>query len=193
MEKHEKKTNEKIPKKDLCQTPPYALDPIIDYLGMKGPLEPMKSGKMIIWEPAAGEGYLSYGLMEAGFDVVSTDIINGQDFLRMDTTFQFDAIVTNPPFSLKYKFMARCYKWGKPFALLMPVEVFGAVTAQRLFQEYGFEVMLLNKRVDFKMPNMGWGGSGAWFPVAWFCWKLLPETIMFGEIDKTEWREKHNG
>lgn len=193
MEKHEKKTNEKIPKKDLCQTPPYALDPIMDYLKLSLPLPPDSEIQPVIWEPAAGEEYLVRELRDRGFHVVATDIINGHDFLRMDTVFLFDAIVTNPPFSQKYEFLARCYELGKPFALLMPVEVFGAVTAQRLFQEYGFEVMLLNKRVDFKMPNMGWGGSGAWFPVAWFCWKLLPGTIMFGEIDKTEWREKHNG
>lgn len=172
MEKHEKKSNTKIPMKDICQTPPYALDPIIPYLGGT------------IWEPAAGEGYLVRGLKAKGFDVIGTDILTGTCFIGYSQKPIFDVIVTNPPFSRKYFFLERCYELGKPFALLMPIEVFGAVTAQRLFQRYGFEVMLLDKRVDFKMPNKKWAGKGAWFPVAWFCWKLLPKQIMFGKIIK---------
>jgi hypothetical protein len=160
--------------KDLCQTPPYALDPIIPYLPRGGQ----------IWEPAEGEGYLVRGLKQAGFSVIGTDILTGTDFLDYPYTPDCSAIVTNPPFSLKYKFLYKCYELGKPFALLMPIEVFGAVTAQRLFQKHGFEVMLLDKRIDFKMPNKKWEGKGAWFPTAWFCWKLLPKQIMFGKITK---------
>ena len=172
MQKHQKKSNDRVPTKDLCQTPPYALEPILPYLDGA------------IWEPACGEGYLAKGLIEQGFIVQQTDILYGYDFLKWECGV-YDMIVTNPPFSLKYKFLERCYEFDAPFALLMPVEVLGAKTAQIMFQKHGLEVMLLNKRIDFKMPNKGWAGT-AWFPTAWFCHKLLPRTVMYGRINKSK-------
>jgi hypothetical protein len=173
VKKQELKSNDRVPRKDLCQTPAYAIVPLLPYL----------SGH--IWECAEGEGYLVDSLKSHGYRVTGTDILTGCDFLDYPYSPDCDVILTNPPFSKKYKFLEKCYDLGKPFALLMQIEVLGAVTAQRLFKKYGFELMLLDKRVDFKMPNKGWNGKGAWFPVAWFCWKLLPEQIMFGTINKT--------
>ena len=174
--KREKKSNDKVSKKDICQTPAYALEPLLPYI------KTSTHGR--VWECADGEGYLKKAISNAGHSVWGTDIIRGGDFLELNPLPDTEFIITNPPFSLKYRFLKRCYELEKPFALLMPVDVLGSVTAQRLFKEHGFELMLLNKRIDFKMPNKGWGGAGAWFPVAWFCWKLLPEQIMYGEINK---------
>ena len=51
---------------------------------------------------------------------------------------------------------------------LTSIEGVGAKTAQVLFAAHGVEIIFLDKRVDFKMPNKGWGGSAAQFPVAWY-------------------------
>lgn len=56
---------------DQCQTPPYALKPLLPFLP-----------RVPIWEPAAGEGMLSSGLKAAGFKVIEGDIITGQDFFE---------------------------------------------------------------------------------------------------------------
>ncbi|MFO8133200.1 MAG: hypothetical protein R6U10_04620, partial [Thermoplasmatota archaeon] len=59
--------------------------------------------------------------------VVSTDLtpfstIEGPfDFLADKPNFNYDCIVTNPPFSRKDEFLEQCYAYGKPFALLMPL------------------------------------------------------------------------
>jgi hypothetical protein len=57
-----------------------------------------------------------------------------------------------------------------PFALLMPITVLGTNRAAQLFEAFGVEVLALRKRVNFKMPNLGWSGKGAHFSVAWFVW-----------------------
>ena len=143
---------------DQCQTPPYAVAPLVPYL----------RPDWRIWEPAAGEGLLVAALLDAGIaEVISTDLLTGQDFF-IGCPESWDALVTNPPYSVKYRWLARCYALGKPFALLMPVETLGAKTAQVLFAAHGVEIIFLDKRVDFKMPNKGWGGSAAQFPVAWY-------------------------
>lgn len=64
-----------------------------------------------IWEPACGEGHISNVLMERGFDVTSSDLIDrgfGQgnvDFLSQQRKGLRVDIITNPP-----------YKFAKEFA-----------------------------------------------------------------------------
>ena len=56
-----------------------------------------------IWEPACGDGAISKVLAEAGYQVVSTDLIDrgygagGQDFLKSDKPLAKN-IITNPPY-----------------------------------------------------------------------------------------------
>lgn len=161
--------------KDNCQTPPYAVAPLIQHL----------NPKWTIWEPAAGKMGLAFELMNHVFQVLHTDIQRGKDFLELNAPphgFSFEAIITNPPFSLKYKFLARCYEIGKPFALLMPIDTLGAQTAQRLFDQHGVQVIIMDKRIDFIMPNKGEGGS-AQFNSAWFTHGLnLPAQLNFVSI-----------
>ena len=150
------------------QTPPYAIEPLIPFL----------KKNWVIWECACGKGNLVRALEKHGFKVIGTDIIYGQDFLKWKPK-RFDCIVTNPPYSLRYDFIKRCYELGKPWAMLMTLTTLEG-KRQELFKKYGIELLLLNKRINFETPSGK--GSGAWFPVAWFCWKLLPDKIMFGEI-----------
>ena len=159
--KSNRAANEYVPQGyDACQTPPYAIDPLLPYLDTH----------WTIWEPAQGERLLVEALYDSGFnDVVGSDLLTGQNFFEFEPP-QWDALVTNPPFSLKYKWLERCYQLGKPFALLLPVETLGAKTAQDLFRQFGLNMIFMDKRVNFKMPNKGWEGGGAQFPVAWFTW-----------------------
>jgi len=150
------------------QTPPHALKPLIPYLNKD----------WIIWEPAEGKGNITNELRRLGFNVIGTDIIKGYDFLKWCPE-KFDCIVTNPPYSLRYEFIKRAYELGKPWAMLMTLTTLEG-RRQELFRKYGIELLLLNKRVNFETP---YGSkSNVWFPVAWFCWKLLPKQIVFGDL-----------
>lgn len=153
---------------DDFQTPKYAIVPLLPFLNRD----------WIIWECACGKGNLVEALEEGGFKVIGTDILDGFDFLRWEPE-KFDCIVTNPPYSLRYQFIKRAYELGKPWAMLMTLTTLEG-KRQELFRKYGIELLLLNKRVNFETPSGR--GSSAWFPVAWFCWKLLPKQIMFGEV-----------
>ena len=171
------KSNRKPGPMDNCQTPPYALTPLIPYL---------KSAKLhTIWEPATGEGLLTNELKRHGFEAIGTDIIDGTDFFDFTPWGRYSAIVTNPPYSIKYEWTMQCYKLGKPWALLMPVEFLGTVKGGEMFGHFGVQVMMLYPRVNFKMPNKGWEGGGAQFPTAWYTWGLnLSRDLMFARIDR---------
>lgn len=138
-------------------------------------LIPHINPKWIIWEGAYGNGELSATLKEYGFIVVGDATI---DFLT--DLIECDCIITNPPYSIKDKFIARCYEINKPFALLLPLTALEGKRRGKLFREHGIQLIIPNKRVNFRTPSGK--GSGAWFQVAWFCWKLnLPNQLNFVE------------
>lgn len=156
---------------DACQTPAYALDPLLPYL----------RPNWRVWEPASGEGYLADAIEQAGCAVTRGDIVSGANFFEIEPP-AYDLLITNPPYSIKYQWIERCYELGRPWALLMPVETLGAARAQRLFSAYGVELTFLSRRVNFKMPQKGWAGSSAQFPVAWFSWRLTCQAVRFAEL-----------
>jgi len=165
--------NGKVYGYDNCQTPPYALDPLWQYLPREARL----------WESAAGVDRLLYrALAERGYNVYPSDLLSGYDFFTFEPV-AWDIQLTNPPWSKTYKWLKRSYELDRPFALLLKVEVLGAKTAQRLFDKHGVEVIFLDQRIDFKMPVLGWEGKGAQFPVAWFTWGLdIGAEITYGHI-----------
>lgn len=151
---------------DLFQTDPVALGPLLPFL------RPFKR----IWEPAAGKGFLARSLEFEGHEVVSTDIDRGFDFLELKAR-ECDAIVTNPPYSIKDAWIERCYGIGKPFALLLPYTALEGNRRQALYRRHGVDLLFLPRRVEFTTPSGKKGG--AWFPVAWFTYKILPERMIF--------------
>lgn len=167
------KQNYKPDERDNCQTPHYALDPLL----------PCLKSSWRIWESAAGERNIVSKLCQSGFDVIGTDILTGQDFFSYEPAI-WDCQVTNPPFSQKYKWLTRSYHLSKPFAFLLPIDTIGAQKAQKLFSCYGIEIILLNKRVNYKMPNKGWKGN-AQFSSAWFTWGLnIGTTLTYAKLTK---------
>src|SRR4030042_7036229 len=98
------------------QTPARALKPLLPFL----------KKDWLIWECACGKGNLVNGLKEEGFNVIGTDLYYDygnepfRNFLDDTPSKMFDCIITNPPFSLKDKFLERAYELEKPFAFLLP-------------------------------------------------------------------------
>ncbi len=166
----------KVNRQDQCQTPDYALDPLFAYL----------KPEWTLWEPARGEGYLESALIAQKYQVTTGDLITGQNFFDDDhIPAQWDAMVTNPPFSVKYKWMTRAYRLGKPFALIVPIDVLGAGAAQRLFKHYGFEWIFFDKRIDYGMPNIGFENSHSQFASMWITHGLnIGQPVTFWEVKK---------
>ena len=155
---------------DNCQTPPYALEPLLPYL----------KDSRLIWECAVGEGVL-FRALDKHFLTLGTGITGGHDFLK-DKPYD-GTIVTNPPYSIKYQWLDRCIKLDRPFALLLPVETLGTKAAQKHIKK--LDIMLLQPRVDFYMPEKGYEGGGAQFPTAWFTYGLnLPSKLTVGYLNK---------
>lgn len=145
---------------DECYTPVNAILPIVEYLD-----------KTIEWyEPTSGTSKsIVHCLNDNG---VNCSDSNGIDFFEAPL-HEYGGIITNPPYSIKDKFIERCYESGLPFALLLPVSSIQGVKRGKMFDKYGIELLVLNHRIDFT------GKGSPHFGVAWFCHKILPKELIF--------------
>ncbi len=154
---------------DEIFTPEYAIKPILPFL---------KKDQMI-WECAWGGGSLAKHFNKFGFNVVG---LPDYDFLKekSETIAKFDIIITNPPYSKKDEFLKKAFEIGKPFAFLLPLTALEGIKRGGLYNKYGIQLIVPNRRINFIMPNKQ---GGAWFQTAWFCYKMnLPNDLNFVEL-----------
>jgi len=156
-------------KSDHFITPAYAITPLLPYIP--------KHWK--IWEctDTKGDSLIPDILRERGCDVVSTGM-DKLNFLFDKPDFDFDCIITNPPYTLKDEFIKQCYRYKKPWAMLMPLTTLEGVERGKWFGFYGIELLVFDKRVEFV------GGGACWFSTGWFCHNILPEKLMFVNLEK---------
>ena len=159
-------------KTDDIYTPPYAIDPLLKYIP-KG---------ITVWECCDfGGSEITKKLKEHGCNVISTGI--KENFFEYIPKEHFDLIITNPPYSLKDDFLERCYKLGKPFCLLLPITALEGKRRGKMFRNNGICVLVLDKRIDF-LKHMGIKTkSSIWFNTSWFCYGVLPEKLIFAEVN----------
>ena len=141
---------------DELYTPEIAFDILKNYIPKD----------KIIFECAVGSGKLKSQMEKNGYSVVCSD-----DFFNDFP--EYDILITNPPFSIKDKFLEEAYKRGKPFAILLPITALEGIKRQEMYKKYGIEILFPAKRIDFN------GKKAPWFYCAWFCWKLLPKELNY--------------
>ena len=152
------------PINDELYTPEEAIRPLLPYV------DPTCD----IWEPTdPGNSKIREMLLMNGNNCFGTN----ENFFKNEPKFIYDAIITNPPYSLKDEFLERCYELGKPFALLLPITALEGVRRGKMFREYGLQLLVLDKRINF-MPEK----NGSWFNVSWFTWGILPNDLIFVEV-----------
>ena len=132
----------------------------------------------IVWECTdPGDSNITKAFLDLGCVVVSSHIKDGFDFLTWKPDY-FDSIVTNPPYSIKDKFIDRCYSLGKPFALLLPLTALAGKFRGSLFRKYNISLRVYSSRIDFL------GFNKPWFPSAWFYWYPGMEFSTLTFVDK---------
>ena len=143
-------------KNDELYTPKEAIIPILKYLDQT----------KIYWECTDfGDSNIRKILVENGFKVIAT---------RKE---EFDFLITNPPYSIKDKFIKRCYELNKPFLLLLPITALEGKERNKLYKEKGIELIVLNKRINFIKDK-----KNIWFNTSWFCHNICKKQLNFEEV-----------
>lgn len=159
-------------KNDELYTPEYAIRPLLKYL---------KNKNITIWECTDyGASNITKVLIDGGFKVIKTHK-KDFDFLNDTPNFDFDMIITNPPYSLKDEFIKKCYEYKRPFALLLPITSLEGIERGKMFRENGIELLVFDRRCNFIYNN---AKKSNWFNTSWFCWNVLPKQLIFEELNK---------
>lgn len=96
-----------------------------------------------VWEPACGQGHISKVLIQNGYEVKSTDLVDrgyGQgdvDFLGCNEVFDGD-IITNPPYSMAQEFVEHALSLvpdGHKVCMFLKVQFLEGKSRKRLFEE----------------------------------------------------------
>lgn len=131
-----------------------------------------------IWEPACGEGDISRVLLDAGYEVISTDLIDrgygegGCDFL-MEWQGRAPNIVTNPPFKHAMPFIERALMLadGKVAMFLRLAFLEGVERGNWLPATPLARVWVMSRRVPMQRGRLSEKADGhGVIAFAWFVW-----------------------
>lgn len=130
-------------KNDELYTPKYAIKPLLKYLPKNIKIRECTD---------YGSSNITKILKENEFEVIKTHKDNF-DFLNDKPDFEFDMIITNPPYSLKDEFIKKCYEYNKPFCLLLPITSLEGIERGKMFRKNGIELLVFDRRCNFIYDN----------------------------------------
>jgi len=120
-------------------------------------------------------------LTENGFDVTYSHIDTGTDFFMIDNLTDYDAVVSNPPFSKRQKILEKLFESDVPFALIMNFNgLFDAKSRWELFKNNKFEILVPQGRMHFFNDNNFTNSPN--FQSVWVCKGMMDQQICFQEM-----------
>ena len=126
----------------------------------------------VIFEGFYGDGNSGKFLKELGFKVESHDV----DFFD-DPSFNFDIIISNPPYSIKAKVFKKLSEIDKPFMMLVPVSTMTKQYLKKYFKDK-IQIVIPQKRIQFIKDGVQ--NNRCYFDTLWICYKMgLKSEILF--------------
>lgn len=148
---------------DFYPTPSNVTQALLDFLELPK--------DRVLWDPACGDFAMSNVFKKNGYTAIETDIIYGQDYF--ETSHKCDAIITNPPFNLSERFIAKAMGEARIVAMLLKSQYWHAKGRLELFERYTPTYILpLTWRPDFKehLRSEGDKKGAPTMEVTWTVW-----------------------
>lgn len=169
-------------KNDECYTRQIEADKLVNYLFN----HKIINIEQKIWLPFNDyKGSIYKALKKKGFKHLLT---NRKDFYeKIEEKFNFDIIISNPPFSGRSKLFLKLMELDKPFILLQPIMFFNNGTCIKILTKYGakfggicpsyrmtfdrnFGFLCPNKNMGFVINNVERKSTSAFYSF-WLCFK----------------------
>lgn len=122
-------------------------------------------------------------LVDKGFDVTYSHIETGTDFFEIENFREYDAVVSNPPFSKRQKILEKLFEENIPFAMILNFNgLFDSKKRFDLFKNNKFELLVPKGRMHFF--NSDTEGNSPNFQSVYVCSGILDKQIVFVEEQK---------
>ena len=138
----------------------------------------------IIWCPFDKEdSQFVKVLTENGFNVIFSHIDNEQDFLNYEPN-EWDVIISNPPYKNKRVFWERALDLGKPFTLLLPLNILSdsVINTTMREREREFQLLIPSRRMRFYNNKTGEVGNQPTFKASYFGVNIFKSQIILQEM-----------
>ena len=131
-----------------------------------------------IYEPCCGRGHISKVLIEHGYNVVSSDLIDRGfgdffgDFLEMTSKNDRD-IITNPPYKYAKEFVEHALdisQYGTKIAMFLKIQFLEGKARKELFKKYPPKIVYVFSERQECAKNGNFIGSSA-VCYCWFVWQ----------------------
>jgi hypothetical protein len=162
---------------DEQYTPAYGVEILIPHI------QHLKN--KIIWCPFDKEdSNFVKVLKDNGFSVIYSHIEYGQDFLEYEPE-NWDIIISNPPYKNKRVFWERCLDLGKPFSLLLPLNILSDSVINTTMRERERELQLLipSRRMRFFNKKTGVVGNQPTFKATYFGVNIFNQQIILQDME----------
>lgn len=163
---------------DEFYTPYYAIEPLFKYL---------KPNSKILCPFDTKDSLFVKSFQEQGHIVNFSHLELGIDFFKIDINKnQYDYIISNPPYSIKYEVFKKLFEINIPFAMLVGVVgLFESKKRFEIFKNNNFEIMYFDKRISyFKSYNDQKPSLNPPFSSVYICKDILPKQIVFEHVNK---------
>ena len=151
---------------DFYPTPAYAVEELLKREVFIGN----------VWECACGEGDISQVLKKAGYEVISTDLIDrgyGEQIDFFKSNIIADNIITNPPYKIALDFVLKAKKQStKKIAMFLKTVWLESESRYDMFQDKEFplkKIYQFSKRVTLYKSGIKMKNSGM-IAYAWYVW-----------------------
>ena len=156
---------------DECYTPDYGVKPILKYIPKDA----------TVWCPFDTPQSEFVKQIEQQNEVTYSHINTGRNFFEYEP-YEWDVIVSNPPFTDKRKFFERALSFNKPFALIMTNTWLNDSAPMRLFKDKDLQLLMFDKRMKFLSPD-GRDNNKITFSSSYYCYKMLPKQIIMETLN----------
>ena len=155
---------------DECYTPDYGVKPILKYIPKDA----------TVWCPFDTPQSEFVKQIEQQNEVTYSHINTGRNFFEYEP-YEWDVIVSNPPFTDKRKFFERALSFDKPFALIMTNTWLNDSAPMRLFKDKDLQLLMFDKRMKFLSPD-GRDNNKITFSSSYYCYKMLPKQLLMCQL-----------
>jgi len=123
----------------------------------------------VIYEPFYLDGKAKNYLNELGYDNV---IHNNEDFFENYDKYDYDLIITNPPYTIKKRIFKKLYEINKPFIVIVPISTITKLFIKEIFKTdiERLQMIIPNRRMQFE--KNGNQLKRCYFDCVFLCYKM---------------------